>query len=93
MLGSLTDVSLGGCFVETSAILAPGAPLNIVFSIDDGKLQARGKVVRIDPGKGIAVQFDDMDRENRERIPRILEFAQNTTAFYNNRYLENFLRR
>lgn len=93
VLGSLTDISLGGCFVETSAILAPGAALNLVFSIDDGKLQARGKVVRIDPGNGIAVQFDDMHRENREKIPRILEFAQNTTAFYNNRYLENFLRR
>ena len=79
--------------METSAIMAAGAPLNLVFSIDDGKLQARGKVVRVDPGNGLAIQFDDMHRENREKIPRILEFAQNTTAFYNNHYLENFLRR
>ena len=88
-IGSL---SLGGCFVETSAILQAGKPLTLVFSIDDGKLQAEGSVLRIDPGTGIAIQFNDMDRANRERIPRILEFVQNAAAFYDNRYLAELRR-
>jgi diguanylate cyclase (GGDEF)-like protein/putative nucleotidyltransferase with HDIG domain len=92
ILGNLVDVSLGGCFVETSAILTPGTALNLVFSIDDGKLQARGNVVRIDPGTGMAIHFDDMHRENREKIPRILEFVQNATMFYDNRYVANLLK-
>jgi diguanylate cyclase (GGDEF)-like protein/putative nucleotidyltransferase with HDIG domain len=87
ILGNLIDVSLGGCFVETSAILQAGRPLKLVFSIDDGKLNAEGTILRIDPGNGIAIQFNDMSRENRERIPRILEYVQNATSFYDNRYL------
>ncbi|HEY1802155.1 MAG TPA: diguanylate cyclase, partial [Terriglobales bacterium] len=92
ILGNLVDLSLGGCFVETSAILQAGKPLTLVFSIDDGKLQAEGSVLRIDPGTGIAIQFNDMDRANRERIPRILEFVQNAAAFYDNRYLAELRR-
>lgn len=92
ILGNLVDLSLGGCFVETSAILQAGKPLVLVFSIDDGKLQAEGTVLRIDPGTGIAIQFNDMDRANRERIPRILEFVQNAAAFYDNRYLAELRR-
>lgn len=93
ILGNVVDISLGGCFVETSAILTPGTPVNLVFSMDDGKLQALGNVIRIDPGTGIAVQFDDMHRENTERIPRILEFVQNATMFYDNRYAASYLGR
>jgi diguanylate cyclase (GGDEF)-like protein/putative nucleotidyltransferase with HDIG domain len=91
VLGNLTDVSLGGCFVETSAILTPGTGLTLVFSIDDGKLHAEGSVVRIDPGNGVAISFNDMNRENREKLPRILEFVQNATMFYDNRYLAKLL--
>jgi len=92
ILGNLVDLSLGGCFVETSAILPAGKPLVLVFSIDDGKLHAEGTVLRIDPGTGIAIQFNDMDRANRERIPRILEFVQSAAAFYDNRYLAELRR-
>ena len=93
VFANLTDISMGGCYVETSAILNPGTKIKLVFSIDDGTLHADGYVARIDPGSGIAVQFRELNREDREKMHRILEFAQNTTAFYNNRYLENILNR
>jgi len=93
ILGNLTDLSLGGCYVETSAILTPGAKLKLVFSIDDGRMQAEGSVVRIDPGSGIAVQFYDMSREDRDKMHRVLEFVHNTTMFYDNRYFSKLLNR
>ena len=86
LLGNLTDISLGGCYIETSAILSPGTQLKTVFSIDDGRLHTEGSVIRIDPGSGIAVQFDEMNREDRERMHKILEFVHNSTMFYDNRY-------
>ena len=91
--GSLTDISLGGCYVETSAILSPGTRLKLGFSMDDGSLSAEGVVARIDPGTGMAVQFQEMNREARAQMFKILEFVQKTTAFYNNRYFENLLKR
>jgi diguanylate cyclase (GGDEF)-like protein/putative nucleotidyltransferase with HDIG domain len=93
VLANLIDVSLGGCYVETSAILPPGSKLKLVFSIDDGKMQADGSVVRIDPGSGIAVRFNDMNREDREKMHRVLEFVHNSTMFYDNRYFSKLLNR
>ena len=93
MLGNLTDLSMGGCYVETSAILTPGTKIKLVFSLEDGNLDAEGYVARMDPGSGIAVQFKELNREAKERMYRILEHVQKTNTFYNNRYFENLLKR
>jgi diguanylate cyclase (GGDEF)-like protein/putative nucleotidyltransferase with HDIG domain len=93
VLGNLIDVSLGGCYVETSALLPPSTKLKLIFSIDDGKLPANGSVVRIDPGLGIAVQFAEMGREERDRMHRVLEYVHNTSMYYDNRYFSKLLNR
>jgi len=89
MFANLTDISMGGCFVETSTILSPGSQIKLSFSMDDPGLRAEGVVTRLDPGSGIAVQFREMNREARDRMFKILEFVQKTTTFYNNRYLDS----
>jgi diguanylate cyclase (GGDEF)-like protein len=93
VFGSLTDISMGGCYVETSTILSPGTKIKLGFSMEDGSLTAEGAVARIDPGSGIAVQFKEPNREGRETLLKILEHVQKSTAFYNNRYFENLLKR
>jgi diguanylate cyclase (GGDEF)-like protein/putative nucleotidyltransferase with HDIG domain len=93
IFGNLIDVSLGGCYVETSAILAPASNLKLVFSIDDGSLSMEGTVARIHPGTGVAVQFKEMSRESRDKMYRILEFVQTSTTVYNDRYLQNLFKR
>ena len=89
LFANVTDVSLGGCFVETSTILAPGSKIKLGFSMDDASLSAEGVVARLDPGSGAAVQFREMNREGRERMFKILEFVQKTTTFFNNRYIDS----
>jgi diguanylate cyclase (GGDEF)-like protein len=93
VFGNLIDISLGGCYVETSAILSPGSNVGLVFSIDDGALNADGTIARIHPGSGVAVQFKEMSRESRDKMYRILEFVQNSTTVYNDRYLQNLFKR
>jgi diguanylate cyclase (GGDEF)-like protein/putative nucleotidyltransferase with HDIG domain len=93
IFGNMIDISLGGCYVETSAILTPEADLKLVFSLEDGTLSTEGKVARIHPGSGMAVQFKEMSRETRERMYRVLEFVQSTTAMYNERYMQNLFKR
>jgi diguanylate cyclase (GGDEF)-like protein len=88
LFGNLTDISLGGCYVETSNIVTPGTQLKVIFSIDDGQLVAAGSVTRIDPGLGVAVQFKELNREDKDKMHRILEFVQNSTVLYDNRYLK-----
>jgi diguanylate cyclase (GGDEF)-like protein len=91
VMGNLTDISLGGCFVETSALMPNGTPLKLVFSIDDGKVTAEGHVQRLEPGSGIAVQFSETTRGDWGDIHRVMEFAQNSSKMYDNRYLLNLL--
>jgi diguanylate cyclase (GGDEF)-like protein/putative nucleotidyltransferase with HDIG domain len=93
IFGNMIDISLGGCYVETSAILTPGSNVRLVFSIDDGTLSSEGSVARIHPGSGVAIQFKEMSRESREKMYRILEFVQNSTTVYNDRYLQNLFKR
>jgi diguanylate cyclase (GGDEF)-like protein len=88
LFANLTDISLGGCYVETSNIVPPGTELKLIFSVDDGQLQAAGTVARIDPGMGLAVQFKELNREDKDKMHRILEFVQNSTVLYDNRYLK-----
>jgi diguanylate cyclase (GGDEF)-like protein/putative nucleotidyltransferase with HDIG domain len=92
LFANLTDISLGGCFIETSTIFAAGTKIKLGFSMDDAGLFAEGVVMRLDPGSGVAVQFRELNREARERMFRIIEFVQKTTTFYNKRYLDSLAR-
>jgi len=70
VFGNLIDISLGGCYVETSEILAPGSNVKLVFSIDDGTLSSEGIVARIHPGSGVGdpIQGDE-PRLARKNVP------------------------
>jgi diguanylate cyclase (GGDEF)-like protein/putative nucleotidyltransferase with HDIG domain len=87
VLGNLTNVSLGGCYIETSVILAPESKLQLNFSIDDGPLQAEASVVRADPGMGLAIKFKEGNRDSRAHLQKILDFVDRTTRKYDNEYL------
>jgi diguanylate cyclase (GGDEF)-like protein/putative nucleotidyltransferase with HDIG domain len=93
VFANLTDISMGGCYVETSNIVSAGSKIKIGFSMDDASMSTEGTVLRLDPGSGIAVQFREVNREGRERMFKILEFVQKTTAYYDNRYFENLTKR
>jgi diguanylate cyclase (GGDEF)-like protein/putative nucleotidyltransferase with HDIG domain len=93
IFGNLIDISLGGCYVETSAILSPSSNVKVIFSMDDGTLTAEGSVARLHPGSGVAVQFKEMSRESRDIMYRILEFVQSSTLLYNDRYLQSLFKR
>jgi diguanylate cyclase (GGDEF)-like protein/putative nucleotidyltransferase with HDIG domain len=93
VFANLTDISMGGCFIETSNILSPGTKIKLGFSMDDASLSAEGVVMRLDPGSGVAVQFREANRDGRDRMFKILEHVQKTTAYYNRQYVESMLKR
>src|SRR6201997_5350316 len=52
MYANLTDISMGGCYVETSTILTAGSQIKLGFSMNDPTLSVEGAVMRLDPGAG-----------------------------------------
>ena len=87
ILGNLTNISLGGCYIESSIILAPESHLDISFSMDDPTLRAPGSIVRCDPGQGLAIKFKEGSREERASLQKIIEFVDRSSKLYDNSYL------
>jgi diguanylate cyclase (GGDEF)-like protein len=73
MLGILTNLSLGGCYVETSGLLLPGSKLKLEFSHEQTKVSIESEVVRMDMGIGAALKFEESSHEVRGAVQRILE--------------------
>ena len=73
MLGILTNLSLGGCYVETSALLLPGSHVKLTFSVEQTTLSMQSDVVRMDMGIGAALKFCEPSHEDRASLQRMLE--------------------
>lgn len=73
MVGILTNLSLGGCYVETSALLLPKSQVRLTFSVEHTSVSLNGEVVRMDMGIGAALRFVEESQESRKRLQNILE--------------------
>ncbi|MGH9640870.1 MAG: diguanylate cyclase, partial [Terriglobales bacterium] len=73
VLGILTNLSIGGCYVETSAMLLPGSKLKLTFSIEQITVAIASEVVRMDMGQGAAIKFQESSHEVRAALHRALE--------------------
>src|SRR6202163_281286 len=73
VLGIVTNLSLGGCYVETSGLLLPGSPLKLTFSHEHTNVSIESEVVRMDMGIGAAIKFSEATHEVRAALQRILE--------------------
>jgi len=78
LVGKVTNVSRGGCYVEINSILATTTRVKVAFSADSGALEVESTVVRNNPGAGFAVKFDDALPGTRNIVKRILEFVEST---------------
>jgi len=87
VLANLKNISLGGCYIETSIMLPPESKLTMNFSIDDSHLQAEGSVVRSDPGAGLAIKFKEGNRDDRAHLQQILDFVDRSTKMYDAQYI------
>jgi diguanylate cyclase (GGDEF)-like protein/putative nucleotidyltransferase with HDIG domain len=73
MLGIVTNLSLGGCYVETRGLLLPGSHRKLTFSHEHTQVVVESEVVRMDMGIGVALKFTEASHEVRAALQRILE--------------------
>ncbi len=72
-LGIITNLSLGGCYVETSGLLLPGSQFKLAFSYEQSSVTIDSEVVRMDMGIGAALKFNEATHEVRSALQRILD--------------------
>lgn len=68
----LTDLSLGGCYVDTRAVPALGEEAEVGVTLDGEATRLRGKVVHATRGLGFALKFDLSDDVTLARVEKFL---------------------
>jgi len=69
----LRDISLGGCYVETSSPLRPGVPVQTLVHIGSLQIAARGEITVAERMVGMGVRFTEMTPLNRQRLESVLD--------------------
>jgi diguanylate cyclase (GGDEF)-like protein/putative nucleotidyltransferase with HDIG domain len=73
MIGIVTNLSLGGCYVESRGLLLPGSKLKLAFALGHTSVTIESEVVRLDMGIGAALKFNEVTHEVRAALQRMLE--------------------
>lgn len=69
----ISDVSEGGCFVDTIIIVRPGEEVTLTGKMDNGdELNVKGKVAYVLDGFGFGVEFVDLSDDSRSLINGIV---------------------
>jgi len=70
---SVTDISVGGCFVAMPTLPPDKGRLKLIVWADDAKLAIQGVVASRRPGFGISIKFTEMTEEVREQLHRFIQ--------------------
>jgi CheY-like chemotaxis protein len=69
---TLSDISTGGCYVETREPFPADTELEIVVRVQDSKLHIHGKVRSTHPGFGTGVQFTLENENQKQQVRQLL---------------------
>ena len=69
----ISDISLGGCYVDSIATVAEGEPISLVISILTGEsMRLTGEVAYLLPGFGFGIRFTDLTEERTDFLERFM---------------------
>ena len=76
----LTDLSLGGCYVQTDAPFPERALVDLCLKADDHEVHTEGMVRVTHPGHGMGVEFPSRTPEQRAQVGNLIDFLRNCPA-------------
>ena len=68
----IQDVSAGGCFIATRDAVASGTEITIHAKLPGATLTLPGRVVRVKPGRGFAIEFGNLASDTRYLLEQFL---------------------
>jgi len=79
--GTVTDISLGGCYIEMLSPLPVGADVDLTLRPGDATLHIVGKVRSSQNGMGMGVSFTGISAEDFEALRRFAPLAGGASAY------------
>lgn len=71
---TLTDLSLGGCYVETESPFPERSGITLCLKAEDMEVQAEGLVRVMHPGFGMGIEFAARTTDERAQVARFIGF-------------------
>ena len=72
----LTDLSLGGCYVETDAPFPEGSLIDFCLRTKEHEVHADAMVRVTHPGHGMGVEFPSRTHEQRQQVENVINFLR-----------------
>lgn len=76
----LTDLSLGGCYVQTDAPFPESALVDLCVRANELEVHTEGMVRVAHPGQGMGVEFPSRTPEQRAQVLNLITFLQNNSS-------------
>jgi CheY-like chemotaxis protein/Tfp pilus assembly protein PilZ len=76
----LTDLSLGGCYVETNAPFPEKALVDLCLKTEEMEVHTEGMVRVMHPGHGMGVEFPSRTAEQRAQVENLINFLRSCPA-------------
>lgn len=74
----LTDLSTGGCYVETEAPFPERALIDFCLKTKELEVHAEGMVRVMHPGYGMGLEFPSRTQEQRAKVTAVIDFLRST---------------
>ena len=74
----LTDLSLGGCYVETDAPFPEHSLIDLCLKTKDMEVHTEGMVRVNHPGHGMGIEFPSRTAEQRAQVGNLINFLRHT---------------
>jgi CheY-like chemotaxis protein len=74
----LTDLSLGGCYVETDAPFPERALIDLCFKTGELEVHTEGMVRVVHPAHGMGVEFPSRTAEQRAQVENLINFLRSS---------------
>ena len=71
--GTITDISLSGCYVETPATSAVNTPVNMLLNVKGISLAGKGVVRTSFPLLGMGIEFSEIDDRNGAGLEALIK--------------------
>jgi CheY-like chemotaxis protein len=76
----LTDLSLGGCYVETDSPFPEYSLVDLCLRTDEMAIHSEGMVRVTHPGYGMGVEFPSRTLEQRVQVEHLINFLRSTPS-------------
>ena len=75
----LTDLSLGGCYVQTDAPFPESSLVDLCFKANELAVHTEGMVRVAHPGQGMGLEFPSRTLEQRAQVANLITFLQSNS--------------